>query len=110
MKLSKLLENENFFLACEVSTENIVFTDVYACDLLSVAMANALEGNAFLTVIANLNTLAVASLLDLSCVILTQGVKPSDEFLLKALEEEIPVITTSLDTVSAIREIDKIQF
>jgi hypothetical protein len=46
---------------------------VYCCDLLSVAMARAPEGAAWVTVIGNVNAVAVASLTEVACIILAEG-------------------------------------
>lgn len=45
-------------------------TGVYCCDLLSCVMGNAPEGCAWVTVMNNINTLAVASLTECAAVIL----------------------------------------
>ena len=47
-------------------------TKVFCCDLLSIAMGRAPEGGAWVTVMANMNTLAVASLTDTACVMRTE--------------------------------------
>ena len=46
---------------------------VFCCDLLSVAMAKAPEDSAWVTVIGNANTVAVATLTDVACIILAEG-------------------------------------
>ena len=46
---------------------------VFCCDLLSVAMARAPEGSAWVTVMGNRNVIAVASLADVACVVLAEG-------------------------------------
>jgi hypothetical protein len=48
-------------------------TGVFCCDLLSVAMARAPEGSAWVTVIGNANAVAVASLTEVACIILAEG-------------------------------------
>ncbi len=71
---------------------------VYAGDLLSWVMGHADESNILVTIMSNLNVLAVASLLDLSAVILTEGVVPDEEFLKTAEEKQINVLSTSFTT------------
>ena len=66
----------------------------FCCDLLSVAMGQAPSGSAWVTVMANLNTLAVASLTDVACVILAEDAQPDDNFLTKASVQGITVLTT----------------
>ena len=53
--------------------EDRELTGVYCCDLLSVAMARAKTDGAWVTVIGNANTVAVASLTDVACIILAEG-------------------------------------
>ena len=66
----------------------------YCCDLLSIAMGRAPEGCAWVTVMGNINTLAVASLTDAACVILAEGAALDEAALLKAAEQGIFVFQT----------------
>ncbi|MFO7636235.1 MAG: DRTGG domain-containing protein [Clostridia bacterium] len=70
----------------------------FACDLLSHVMANAREGNAWFTILTHMNTVAVAVLNDLACIVIPHGVHAEERTLLKAEEEGVPVITTSFST------------
>jgi hypothetical protein len=74
---------------------------VYIGDLLSWVMGHAEESNALVTIMSNLNVLAVASLLDLSCVILTEGVTPDEEFMNTAKDKGINVFSTKMTTYEA---------
>lgn len=71
---------------------------VYCGDLLSWVMAKAKTGNLWLTIMTNLNTLAVASLCEVSCLILTEGVTVDAEFLKTAAMKEINVAKTAEST------------
>ena len=51
------------------------YTSVYCCDLLSMAMAHAPEDGVWVTVMGNRNVVAVASLADVSAVVLAEGVQ-----------------------------------
>ena len=53
--------------------ENRPVTGVFCCDLLSVAMARAPENSAWVTVIGNANAVAVATLADVSCIVISEG-------------------------------------
>ena len=53
-------------------------TGGYAGDLLSWVMGRAQAGEAWLTIMSNINVAAVAQLTDVSCVILTEGVQPDE--------------------------------
>lgn len=69
----------------------------YAGDLLSYIMANAAKGNIWLTIQAHSNIVAVASLLELSCIIVAGGVKVESGTLEKADREGIPILSADQD-------------
>lgn len=79
---------------------------VFCCDLLSVAMSKIPAGGIWVTVIANINTLAVASLTEAACVILAEGVTPDENFIQKARQEEICLLITSLPVFEAAKTAD----
>lgn len=80
---------------------------VYCCDLLSIAMSRMTEDAAWVTVMSNMNTLAVASLTDVSCVILAEGVAVEDNMLVKAKEQGIALFSTELPVFDAALMIGK---
>ena len=71
-------------------------TGVYCCDLLSFAMGRAPEGCAWITVMGNMKSVAVASLADGACIVLCDGVKPDTEMMKKAVQEDIAVLRSAL--------------
>ncbi len=77
-------------------------TGGYAADLLSCAMAKAREGNVWVTLQSHPNVVAVASLLNLAGVIVTEGMIPDAAALEKAEEEGIPILTTELTTFTVV--------
>lgn len=79
--------NEGVDLSREVGS-------AYVCDLLSWVMAKGAPGTAWVTVMNHLNVIAVATLLDMSCVIIPENIEVKPETLEKAAEEEIPVLST----------------
>lgn len=73
-------------------------TGGYVGDLLSWVMGRAVSGNAWVTIMTNVNVLAVASLTDAACVIIAEGSDYSEEFANTAKEKEINVFHTSLSS------------
>ena len=73
----------------------------YSGDLLSWVMGRAEEDNAWLTIMSNVNVVAVASLADVSCVILTEGVTLEGDVLRTAQSKGINVLTTPLSSYEA---------
>lgn len=67
---------------------------VYVGDLLSWVMGHGEYGQCLVTIMSNVNVLAVASLLDLSCVILAENVKADEDFLSIAKEKEINILSS----------------
>ena len=66
----------------------------YIGDLLSWVMGRAHEDDAWLTVMGNINAIAVATLADTSCIILTENAPLDLEAKEKADEQDIPVLLT----------------
>ena len=69
---------------------------VYAGDLLSWVMGHAKSSQALVTIMSNINVLAVASLLDLSCVILAEDAEYDGGFIEAAKSKEINVFSSPL--------------
>ena len=78
---------------------------VFCCDLLSIAMGKAPADGVWVTVMANRNTLAVASLTDTACIVLAEGVSLDEGTLAKAEEEGIAVLSTDLPSFDIALEI-----
>src|SRR4030042_2992657 len=83
-------------------------TGGYASDLLSWVIVRAKEGNAWVTVQAHPSTVAVANLLDLSCVIITEGARPDDQTLERASEKGIPVLLSLENTFTVVGKLAKL--
>lgn len=67
-------------------------------DLLSFVMGSAEEGQAWITIMSNVNVIAVATLTDVSCVILSCGVAPDDGVLERAKEKGVNLLSSSLSS------------
>lgn len=70
----------------------------YASDLLSCVMSGAARQSIWITLQAHANIIAVASLLDLSAVIITEGANPDEATIAKANEEGITLLSTDKPT------------
>ncbi|MBC8157507.1 serine kinase [Armatimonadetes bacterium] len=76
--------------------EDRLVTGGHIGDLLSHVMANCQLGDVWITILTNLNTIAVASLVDAACIILPQGIIPEAQVLKKASDEGIPILGSPL--------------
>lgn len=70
-------------------------TSVYIGDLLSWVMGRAPADSAWITIMSNVNVVAVASLADTACVILAEGVCLDDSVSATALEKGVNVLRSS---------------
>lgn len=77
-------------------------TGVYCGDLLSWVMSKAGSGQAWITVIGNVNSAAVAVLTEVACIILSEGSKPDEALIQRAEKEEIPVLLTHEPSAAAV--------
>ena len=88
-----------------VSDPSRTISGGYAGDLLSWVMGRATEGCAWVTIMSNVNIVAVATLTDPACIILSESVKLDDGVLEKAQAQGINILSTDLDTFSACAKI-----
>lgn len=77
-------------------------TGGYASDLLSDVMGNAQTGNIWVTLQTHKNIMAVASLKDLSAVILVKGSEPDEDTALQSNEEGIPILSADMNTFDVV--------
>lgn len=101
MTIGQLIESGLFELMNEGECKDQEISTPFCCDLLSLAMGRAPRGCAWVTVIANRNTLAVASLVKAACIILAEGVGVEDEMIEKAKEHGITVFRTDMSVFGA---------
>ncbi|MFV0516305.1 MAG: hypothetical protein ACK5MV_02805 [Aminipila sp.] len=108
MTIKDLIEKELFYLANTGENTELAITKCFCCDLLSIAMGKAPSGCAWITVMANVNTLAVASLAEVACIILAEDTKLDENALAKAKEHGITVFYTELPVFDAALEVNKL--
>ena len=67
---------------------------VYIGDLLSWVMGRAQADNVWLTIMSNLNIVAVATLSDVSCIVLCEGVTLDENVKSTAEAKGVNILTT----------------
>lgn len=100
MTVSDLLKNENFSSVTLPDGDRVI-KDIYIGDLLSWVMGRAKSDDAWITIMSNVNILAVASLADTSCIILAEGVTVDESIKATAIDKEINIISTNLSIYEA---------
>ena len=71
---------------------------VYIGDLLSWVMGGASQDNAWITIMSNINVIAVATLADTACVILAENVELPEDIRTQAENKGINVLKSPLPT------------
>ena len=84
------------------SQENRI-SGLYCGDLLSWVMSRIRKGDAWITVMGNVNTVAVASLAESSCIILAEGASLDAAALGRAAENDIAVLSGDMPAARIVR-------
>ena len=96
MTLQEIIEKLDLVLLTGPAQFNeILPTGGYTSDLLSCVMAGAKSGHLWVTLQAHINIVAVAKLLDLSAVIITEGARPDAATIEKANSQGVTLLSTS---------------
>lgn len=105
MTVKELVEKLNLTIYCGEENLDREITGGYASDLLSDVMGFANEGEVWVTLQTHKNVIAIASLKDLSAVILVKGNVPEEDTLSQAKTEGIPILGTSGQTFDTVGKI-----
>lgn len=81
---------------------------VYIGDLLSWVMGRAKADNAWITIMSNINIVAVASLADTACIILAEGVSAPDDVLSTANSKGVNILTGEKSAYEIACELSKL--
>ncbi len=93
MKVNELLSHGFEALALPDGERDI--DGVYIGDLLSWVMGRAQMDNAWITIMSNVNVIAVASLADTACVILAEGVDMAADLLQTAQDKDVNILRSA---------------
>ncbi len=102
MKLNEIIEKLELEVKTGGNNLDVEVTKGYASDLLSDVMANAQEGDIWITMQTHQNIVAVAVLKTLAAIILVNNRNPEAETTKKAIEENLPILTSNLTTFELI--------
>ena len=96
MKLVDLADSLDLALAAAAGHLGNEVTGGYASDLLSDVIANCQAGSIWITLQVHVNIVAVASLKEMSGIVLINGRQPDDDTAQKAEAEGIPILVSKL--------------
>ena len=104
MTVQEIIQRLNLAVVTGANLDRQI-TGGYASDLLSCVMAKAKVGNVWVTLQAHPNVVAVASLLDLAAVVVTEDVVPDAETIAKAQQNEVTLLRTLKTTFAVVGEL-----
>jgi hypothetical protein len=96
MKLQEIIDSLSLKVETPSADLDKEVSGAYVSDMMSDVMGNAKDGFLWITIQVHLNIIAVASLKNLSGIILVNSRVPAEDTLKKAIEESIPIMTTPL--------------
>lgn len=102
MMLRQIQEELELEVATHASGLERAVEGGYASDLLSCVMSRASQGYVWVTLQSHINVVAVASLLGLAGVIVTEGQRPDDATLERAEMEGVTLLLTPLTTFDVV--------
>jgi predicted transcriptional regulator len=95
MKLREVVQKLHIKVICGEEFLDNEVSGGYCSDLLSDVMGHAQEGHVWITIQVHKNIVAVASLKELSAIMLVQGLIPNEDTAETAREQKIPILQTS---------------
>ncbi|MBN7772068.1 hypothetical protein [Clostridium aminobutyricum] len=101
MNVKEFVEKDIFKVVHLGSNPQQSIREVFCCDLLSIAMGRAPADSVWVTVMSNINTLAVASLTDVACIVFAEGSTLDESTLQKAKVQGITIFYTDLPIFEA---------
>lgn len=83
-------------------------TGCYCGDLLSWVMSRAQEGDVWLTVMGNINSIGVAVLAEVACIVLTENAALDTDALKRAEQNGVVILQTEKNTYQMAAAISKL--
>lgn len=97
MNINEMRNELGLTLLCGGELEREI-TGCYCGDLLSWVMSRAREGDVWLTVMGNINSIGVAVLADVACIVLTENAALDDDALKRAEQNGVVILRTEKNT------------
>ncbi len=108
MKAIKIVEPLRAKVVVEGSLAEVEVTGGYCGDLLSDCIAHATEGSVWITIQSHPNTIAVAVLVGMACIVVTNDQDISKQTIERALKENITLLSTPLTSYQAVSALSKL--
>lgn len=94
MTIREMIDRFSLRVEAEGSDGGHVLEGCYIGDLLSRVISRGRPGGVWITIMNNVNVAAVALLADIPCIVLAEGVEPSQELREKCADEGIFLLSS----------------
>ena len=105
ISLHEIIEKLELEPLCATGWEGRLVAAGYAADLLSCVMKSAPKDSVWVTLQSHLNIVAVASLLNLAGVIITEAHRPDQDTINRAEKEGVILMLTPKTTFTVVGEL-----
>lgn len=107
MDVKNLVEEIGLKVLCGENLEREI-SGCYCGDLLSWVMSRANEGDVWLTVMGNINSVGVAVLADVACIVLTENAALDEDALKRAMQNDVIILQTDKNSYQMAAAISKL--
>ena len=104
MTVESLTKECGFEVVCMPDANRDV-DGAYIGDLLSWVMGKASSGNVWITIMSNINVIAVATLADVSCIVLAEGVSVDGDVIAAAEAKGVNVLSSKLSAYETAKQL-----
>jgi hypothetical protein len=106
MQLQEIIQNLDLkVLTKEQDFSEVPVTSGYCSDLLSCVMTGAKPEGVWITLMAHSNIIAVAALLDLSAIIITENAQPDSDTISKANDKGVILLSTPVSNFTTVGQL-----
>lgn len=107
MTVKELVEKLNLKVLVEGDLDREI-TGGYCGDLLSWVMGRAQSGDCWMTVMGNINAIAVAVLADTSCIVLTENATLDEDAKVRAEIQEVTILATEENSFTVAKKLGEL--
>mgnify|MGYP001043213189 CR=1 FL=1 len=105
MQLDEIIQKLNLRLLTQATDSSNQVKSGYCSDLLSCVMTGAESRCLWITLMAHSNIVAVAALLDISAIIITEDAQPDEDTIQKANDKGVIMLSTPKSNFNIIGEL-----
>ncbi len=107
MDVKELIEKLGLKVLCGENLDKKI-SGCYCGDLLSWVMSRAQEGDVWLTVMGNVNSIGVAVLADVACIVLTENAPLDKDALARAQQNDVIILQTEKNSYEMAAAVSKL--